>query len=383
MNRRHFLTIAAAGLAALWTAGTAGSACAAEATAEMRKEITKIALSIKDVLASEGQKTVSIGKLKGTEAIASGAGPGMTQLLTEELTKAGVTVQPDSQTVIQGEFSLTRPAQAGDDLALRIQTELVDQNGKSLAAFNLKSNGKFAGEVKSEEAVTAVLGITGAVPADGTAAERADRIVENLANPPGQVTGGTKFFADASSPYGIEVVSNGAPLAVSLDNKVGQCDVPLKQSYMIQVYNNSEYDCAVRVAIDGLSVFHFSDVRHVDGAKKGQPLYDSYIVPAKSFVQLKGWHKTNERVDSFLVDELAKGASVVAKQQAADAKVGMITAQFCAAWDVNGSPPPDEPPAKKGKPRATGIGPPIGVVVKEAKRNVGVLRSTVALRYDK
>jgi hypothetical protein len=379
-RRPVLLTVAA--LAGL-VAGSAATARAAEASAEMRKEINKIALAIKDVLATEGQKTVSIGKISGTEAIASGAGPGMTQLLTEELTKAGVTVQPDAEAVIQGQFSMTRAAQAGDDLALRIQTELVDQNGKALAAFNLAAAGKFGASVKSEEAVTAALGITGAVPADGTPAERADRIRENLANPPGQVTGGSKFFADASSPYGIEIVSNGAALPVSLENKVGQCDVPLKQSYIIQCYNNSEYDCAVRVSIDGLNIFHFSEIRQTSGPKAGQPLYDSYVIPAKSFVQLKGWHKTNERVDSFVVDDLAKGASVIAKQQLAEAKVGMITCQFCAAWDLNGSPPPDEPPAKKGTPRATGMGPPIGVVVKEAKRNIGVLRSTVALRYDK
>ncbi|MCC7422994.1 MAG: hypothetical protein IT428_22185 [Planctomycetaceae bacterium] len=382
MFRRPFLLTAAA-LAGLLLGGAATPARAAEASAEMRKEITKIALAIKEVLATEGQKTVSIGKISGTEAIASGAGPGMTQLLTEELTKAGVTVSPDAETVIQGEFAMTRAAQAGDELALRIQTELVDPNGKALAAFNLRANGKFGATVKSEEAVTAALGITGAVPADGTPAERAERIRENLANPPGQITGGTKFFADASSPYGIEIVSNGAPLPVSLENKVGQCDVPLKQSYMIQCYNNSEYDCAVRVAIDGLSIFHFSELRHTSGPKAGQPLYDSYVIPAKSFVQLKGWHKTNERVDSFVVDDLAKGASVLAKLQAAEGTVGMITAQFCAAWDINGSPPPDEPPAKKGTPRATGFGPPIGVAVKEVKRNIGVLRSTVALRYDK
>lgn len=379
-RRSVLLTVAA--LAGL-LAGSAPTARAAEASAEMRKEINKIALAIKDVLATEGQKTVSIGKISGTEAIASGAGPGMTQILTEELTKAGVTVQPDAEAVIQGQFSMTRAAQAGDELALRIQTELVDQNGKALAAFNLAANGKFGASVKSEEAVTAALGITGAVPADGTPAERADRIRENLANPPGQVTGGSKFFADASSPYGVEIVSNGAALPVSLENKVGQCDVPLKQSYIIQCYNNSEYDCAVRVSIDGLSIFHFSEIRQTSGPKAGQPLYDSYVIPAKSFVQLKGWHKTNERVDSFVVDDLAKGASVIAKQQVAEAKVGMITCQFCAAWDINGSPPPDEPPAKKGTPRATGMGPPIGVVVKEAKRNIGVLRSTVALRYDK
>ena len=40
-------------------------------------------------------------------------------------------------------------------------------------------------------------------------------------------------------------------------------------------------------------------------------------------------------------------------------------------------------PTKKGTPRATGFGPPVSQTVTEVKRNIGILRSTVSLRYDK
>lgn len=365
----------------------------APAADEMRKEIAKIAKAVHDILEDRDQTTVSIGQFTGPSTFPATAGPGMTQMLTEEIQKLGMTVKTPADVGVEGRFLMQEIEEPDPNnslvkqkrLSLRIKGSLVDKIGRQLTDFNLDTritDGEFKVDVKKEEAVTAALGITGALPTDSTIEERSNLILEQLKNPVTHIEG-TRVFAQAGSPYAVEIVSNGAPLAVTSPDKLALCDVPVQKSYAVRLYNLSEYECGVRLSIDGLSAFTFSTLRHTTGPRKGDPLYDHYIIPPKSFIEIRGWHKTNAAADSFLVTDLPNAAAAVLKLPAAKLPMGTVTAQFCAAWPADGFPPPDEPSAKKGEPRGTGIGPPTAQALTEVKRNIGVLRSTVCVRYAK
>ncbi len=360
----------------------------------MRKELAKIAQNLKAILDDESKSEIAVGAFTGPSTFPTSAGPGISQMLTEELEKLGLKVKTPAEIGVEGKFLLSEVEEPDPNnsvrkqkrIALRIKGQLVDRFGRQLTNFNLNSeisDGEFKADVKSEEAVTGVLGIPSDLPADGTPEERTERLRESIIDPSSHIAEGSRVFANATSPYGIEILCDGAPLPCSLENKLPVCDIPLKSTYRIRIYNNSEYDAGVRVTIDGLSIFAFSELRHSEGPKKGEPLYDHYIIPAGKTVELVGWHRTNAQVDSFVVDDVAKAAAAALKRQLQQAKLGTITAQFFAAWPTDGLPPSDEPPAKKGTPRATGMGPPIQQAVAEVKRNIGVLRSTVSIRYDK
>src|SRR5262249_52824567 len=139
---------------------------------------------------------------------------------------------------------------------------------------------------------------------------------------------------------------------------------------------------AVELKIDGLSMFQFSELRHPDGPRKGEPLYNSLILAPRSHFDVKGWHRTNERSTEFKVaayDET--GAALL--QQAAN--LGTVTANFRASWPKDQPPPADEPSKPKSTTSGdgTGFGKSFEQKFKEVERSVGVIRSSVSVRYTR
>ena len=151
--------------------------------------------------------------------------------------------------------------------------------------------------------------------------------------------------------------------------------------YAVRLINDSNLDAAVQLSIDGLSMFAFSQLRHKDGSQKGEPLYTTVIVPATKSAIIAGWHVSNDKTDKFLMTEYAKSAAATLNHTS---NLGTITATFQAAWP-EGSPAPADEPGKRrgGTGDATGFGPRIDVKYEEVKRNLGVIRDTVSVRYAK
>jgi hypothetical protein len=145
--------------------------------------------------------------------------------------------------------------------------------------------------------------------------------------------------------------------------------------YSVRLINESPHDAAATLTIDGLNMFVFSEVKD----KKGQPRYTHVIVPARSSGTILGWHRTNEKSDSFLVTEYAKSAAAQLLHNSA--KIGTITVCFSAAWPRDGRPPGDEPPTRSAD--ATGRGPEVAAKYTEVERTLGVIRATVSVRYTK
>jgi hypothetical protein len=91
--------------------------------------------------------------------------------------------------------------------------------------------------------------------------------------------------------------------------------------------------------LDGVSSFQFSDVRYTSGSKKGQPRYSRWLIGRGQTGVVKGWHRTNEAVDAFLVTDFSNSA---AAKFGASTALGTITATVRATWKKGEDPPPDE-----------------------------------------
>src|SRR5262249_53580730 len=121
----------------------------------------------------------------------------------------------------------------------------------------------------------------------------------------------------------------------------------------------------------------FSDVKN---PKTGRPLYSVLILGAKQEVFIRGWHRTNEVAEEFVITDYSRSAAAELKSTAA---TGAITATFAAAWPKDQQPPSDEPAAKGRSGDAVGRGQRVAQKFVEVERHVGVVRATVSVRYAK
>lgn len=218
-------------------------------------------------------------------------------------------------------------------------------------------------------------------------AERHKKLDQARRNPSYHAAGENRsqVASRQDSLYRVEILVNGMPVPVT--NQEGMAFLQLARGdvYEIRLINNSEYDAAVQIHIDGLSVFQFST----------HPEYRHFLIPKKSSGIVQGWHVTNTVAHSFLVTSYPDSAAAreVAQKDAtaqleAKAKRGVITVTFAAAWEGGiENAPPDEKllreKANRGDPLGTGIGPDIKVHLKPVTRTIGVARSTVSIRYDR
>jgi hypothetical protein len=177
------------------------------------------------------------------------------------------------------------------------------------------------------------------------------------------------------SPYAIELlVKDGKEYRPrkAIDEK-GQAFVKIDRDevYAVRLINDSADEAAVTLAIDGLSMFAFSENRD----------YEFILVPAGKSAVIAGWHRNNKVSDAFQVTEYAKSAA--AQLLTPPAKMGTITATFAAAWPLNSRPPRDEKFAKGDRGDATGRGPEVRQAYEEVERHVGLVRAVISVRYTR
>ncbi len=120
------------------------------------------------------------------------------------------------------------------------------------------------------------------------------------------------------------------PLTATVEDGLAYVELTTGQVYAIRIFNKAvDHDVAVKVLIDGVSAFSFSQ----DEFLKSTNLF--VIDRGKSGV-LRGWHDTGSKFLEFVVsDEAAAG-----KLGATSSSVGTVTVQFFPSWRV------DEPKPK-------------------------------------
>ena len=376
--------VTTAALAALLLIAATNSASATEA---LEKRVAVIAESVSKLMKAQSMESIAIGQFSGPPNFPTSSGPGIVQMFNDEFSKHKITVKTRARVGISGEYAITEVDQfdsvAGKNvkhLAVKINGRLVDQFGSVLTSFNTEGivAGKFEETVTGADTVVETLGLPTDLPADGTPTDVDNKLRDSLIEPKVTLTkNNTRYRASDDSPYEIEILVDGKPCSIQLEDDLPYVEINRGQVYAVKVYNNSPHDAAVRLLIDGLSVFAFSNIRD---SKTSKPKYSVYIVEAKTEATLKGWHKDNNHVESFLVTGYENSAA--AKLGHTD-NLGTITATFSAAWPKGSPPPPDELISKSAGGNATGFGPPVEHKVQEVQRDIGRVRASLAIRYTK
>lgn len=372
------------GAACLALLSLSGSILATEA---LDKRIAVIAKNVATLLQAQQMDSISIGTFSGPPNFPSSSGPGIVQTFTDEFAKHGIQVKTRARVGLSGDYSITEVEHTDPStgkklrhLGVRINGRLVDQFGAVITSFNTQGiqEGTFQETVSGAETLVETIGLPADLPAEKTSTEIDGILRDSLVKPTVTLDPGkTRYRASPTSPYEIEILVDGKPCPIHIEDDLPYVEIQRGQIYAVRVYNNSEYDAAVRLLIDGLSVFTFSDIRD---PKTGRPKYNVYIVGKGDSPILKGWHKTNNHVESFLVTGYADSA---AARLGHTQDLGTITVTFAAAWPRGTNPPPDEFIAKSGGGNATGFGPPQEHKVQEVQMDIGRVRASLSIRYTK
>ena len=345
----------------------------ARAQGNLRTELTEVAKSIKKVLDGRSETAVAVGQFTGPPSFPSSAGPAIARVLGEELRKEKVDVKLRANLVVEGLYKDVTDKESGL-LAAQLNVKVLDRRDEVLVEFQRG--------ILGDATLASLFGLTTQLPADGDAKERNKKLEEALDNPHTAIAN-TRIAAAAGSPYAVEVLVKkpgdpGAAKARAAEDREGLAFVPIQRGevYEVRLINDADHEAAVTLTIDGLSMFAFSDLRN---PHTRQPSYTVVFVAPHQAVTIKGWHRTNEHSEEFLVTEYSKSAAAELKSTA---NIGTITACFAAAWPVKGNPPPDE--GMEGhSSRATSRGPITRTDFVEAERKTGRLRASISVRYTK
>jgi hypothetical protein len=181
-----------------------------------------------------------------------------------------------------------------------------------------------------------------------------------------------------TSPYGLAVCVQGQRRIPKIQNGDAMVTISRGEGYIVEIVNDSDYEAAVEITIDGLG--------HLAFAEPGFPQHGYVIVPAKTTTPIKGWYRNNKWSDAFLVDEYSKSeaARLLSNPAALGSRLGTISVTFRAAWAKGRQPPPDEPKrGTLGDANATRRGPAVEQEYQLVEREIGVLRACVSVRYSR
>ena len=196
----------------------------------------------------------------------------------------------------------------------------------------------------------------------------------------------------------MEILVGDAVRPIQMRDGLGYLSMMPKEEYGIRFGNTSNQEAMVDLQIDGLSVFHLCEKRKGLGRKSDPSVFRWFVIPPQQKVLVKGWFINEQKSLAFLITPFQES---VAFKTGKTSKIGMITATFHASWKSNDRPPRDEPIfanllefntnvlideltalPKAGK-IGTGTGSEIDTQVQAQKREAGVPRATISLRYER
>lgn len=347
----------------------------------IEKELAALVTDVAKVLEKQSQGDIRIGKFTGDGDVPSNYGPEIQRVLIAEFAKKKIGVNKDALIEIKGDYA---PAKENPDeprlteMFVRINASLVNTKTR-IALANIPV---FSRATYGNEALAKTFAVPVSLPPGADRSTRAEKIREAIEKPATHV-GNALVRSKADSPFAIEmlVVPNAAAAdpkagrAATLDKGLAFVEIHKTEVYRVRIHNAAPFDVAVRLTVDGLDQFVFADKEFCDGT--GRSKFQYMVVPAKGSAVVKGWFRNLKTADSFLVTEYAKGA--VAQLDASQGEVGVVNAQFFAAFATEEELRKNE----GGKDAATGRGDPVGVDLKVVTRHIGNLRDQVSVRYTK
>jgi hypothetical protein len=338
---------------------------------DLKAAIQTLANAVKQVVEEEKQEAVAIGDFTGPASLDSNFGPGLKNLLAHELGNQKVPVNRKANLSVKGRYAPITDEKDKKQMAVRLTVEVLDSREERRAEFKA--------DVRDNTDIARMAGLTASLPANGTKRSRNEEI-QNAREKPTVHVQGSVIKAKANSAFSVELLVGNQPRPASMKDGEAFVDIRRDEIYAVKVTNHSDREAAVTLTIDGLDVFSFSD--DIDAETK-RPKFSFYIVPPKSAILINGWHKTSDpkrsdNVLSFLVTEYGKGAASAAKSTG---EVGVMTLTFAFAGEH-----PEDLPAEETKSAAgneTGFGPPRSEKFETVKRNIGVVRDVVTVRYTR
>lgn len=353
----------------------------------------EICADVKKYLDQQGKNKVRIGQFtgRGPEALRASAQPLLKEAILLSLRKQKIEIVDAGVS-----FELSGTYQAIEDALTGRQAVILSVTLDDLQGNEIKLQGIANGKadrylVENVPDVAKVLGINSYVPPGRTEKEQIKDIKRNVDHPECNFDG-TRILAAKGAPFAIEILTaperkgkrgaNDYKVQSPTDQK-GLAFVPIKRGevYAVRMYNLSEYEVAVDLRIDGLSMYYFSEKRD----KNNLPAYKYVIVGPNKSVEIRGWFVSLNDSDEFVVVPVKD--SVIAKVTGGNpAEIGTITALFHRAWDRKQGRPNDEPanPSEYSlSADATGRGQRFQERYVEVDYAVGTHRGSVSVRYSK
>lgn len=343
----------------------------------LNKEIDELAKQVVKFLEDKGENQVAIGEWTGPASPPSSSGPAIKKALIDALEHQTLTIAPKGKFTIKGDYGATTDKESGM-LVVRLNARMLDSQSQD-EVFKFSPRG-----VNGEKELAKAFGLTASLSPNDDKQERNDKLKNSLNDPSVHIEG-LQVMSAPNSPYRVEVLTKSSPSEAGEARQPKELDglafVDIKRNefYEARLINDSEHDAAVTLSIDGIDVFEFSNLRD---AASNKPRYTCWVIPKKSSYSIKGWHRTNKQVDSFVVMEFAKSEAAKRLGSSGSSEIGTITMTFAAAWDSEMNRPKDEGDAKDGGD-ATGRGPSIEIDTKEVQRTFGKIRSCISIRYTK
>lgn len=419
-------------LVCLWAVVSFGMVhgTAVNASEVLRPSLAKIAAAVAKIAQTRGGDSVVIGQFTGPPNFGSNAGPGIQQVLTDELKTLGVKVKKFGAALgVRGEYLYTSAEAAANSnfKQIRLKVVLTDGSGQPLTSLNRDvnldgDNGSDAnfpinpdpgfrpdgdklvirgGEINLDtftggEEAAALLGVTWDFERSGLGFDVSkDIVVESFERPTAHIVGGTAVRSSPKSPYFVEIFRGNRPLPLRLEDGQPVVDLSHGDSFSIRVTNRAAHDISANLTLDGVSSFAFSKVRRPDGSRLTR-----YVVEENRPLLIKGWHDTLTTTTQFKVTDFSQSAAALVGSESG---LGMITVLIRGSWTFNESAPSDEPGQNVvgsylgaaptvgsaggtfgSQPNAIGFGDKVQQGSHVAtNRQTGVVRSIITIRYDK
>ena len=335
-------------------------------------EMKIVSEKLRDYFAGRRVKEVAVGDVANADPTTpSSAGPGIRKLLIDELERAELKVKLRAPVGLSVSYKARKIPRKNDRSAQQLVVEMrftvtftVDNSQEDVLSYR----------IENEEANCHLLGLTFGHHGSGNAREQ--QTVLAFEQPKANIDGPIVLAGD-KAPFGIEILVNGQPLTPRDEDGFGLVSLEREQTYAVRLVNRAPYEAAVRLSIDGINMFQFSELRQKDGPYAGAPAYDMVLVPPMGTLVIPGWHRNNKTSSRFRITEYAETAAAKVNK---NTDIGTIVATFCAAWEK--TPPEGEPDGARGPgDDGTGFGEDTSRPYATVRRTIGAVRGSVAVRY--
>ncbi len=313
----------------------------------VRDYLGRVAEDLARFLKSQNESSVAV-VFNGPPQIKSSAANALTQIVSDILKKKGIRVELGTKFGFEGTFKPDE--QAPDDFFPGVNPKKIGValNGKIVDAFgNSPVDIDFVGFVSDERKLFELLGTT--VDLDRKADEQRGPAIKSALLNPAFFTKNNLAQASEDSRFALGVEVGGELLPIDAENKFPFVDLKLGDTYKVRLVNNAPFEVAVAVAVDGLSVFHFSELRSREIGHQGEPAYRYWTVPSAVSFSVPGWHKRDSvTVNGVNVPGSINKFTTAPLEEAAAFKlgrvddIGTITATFMACWEEGKTNPPDD-----------------------------------------